>query len=134
MRSFSQNRRKGKRLSRESLLGEIESCIRLVTVSKKKNLTYRVPYRSGAFTGIYPPARESEISGAVCVVLENDDEFKAPLKGVFARIVKIRSQAEDNEKPMLTNEVHRNIVTRRIVRDIDDVAFATDVFHLAVIK
>ena len=35
---------------------------------------------------------------------------------------------------MLTNDVHRNIVTRRIVRDIDDVVFATDVFHLAVIK
>ena len=56
------------------------------------------------------------------------------LKCVFARIVKIRSQAEGNGKPMLTNDVHRNIVTRRIVRDIDDVVFATDVFHLAVIK
>lgn len=70
----------------------------------------------------------------MCVVLENDDEFKASLKGVFARIAKIRSQAEDNEKPMLTSEVHRNIVTRRIVRNIDDLVFATDVFHLAVIK
>lgn len=70
----------------------------------------------------------------MCVVLENDDEFKASLKGVFARIAKIRSQAEDKEKPMPTNEVHRNIVTRRIVRNIDDVVFATDVFHLAVIK
>ena len=46
------------------------------------------------------------LSGAVCVVLEIGHEFKASLKGVFARIVKIRSQAEGNGKPMLTNDVH----------------------------